>query len=75
MGTYDDSKIRVARNAKNCAQCGAVIVPGQRYLDYRAGLRNQVVVDLDCARGRSRDGGLVYRCAAVEDLVVREQAP
>lgn len=72
MGTYDDSKIRVARKARSCAQCAAVIAKGQRYLEYRAGQRNTVVVDLDCARYRRQGGGLWYRCAAVEQLIAAE---
>ncbi len=68
MGTYDDSKIRVARKEKPCAHCYKVTIPaGARYLDYKLGQRHSLPVALECAikTKYTNSEQLRYRCAAL----------
>ena len=51
MGTYEDSKITIARKTKRCAshQCDKPIEKGSQQLSYRQGLKSTLYLHVDCA--------------------------
>ena len=68
MGTYSDSKIVTARKLHSCGECGAQISKGQRYLNYKPGLRSSWPRCMKCAteiKQYSSGGRPIYDCAAV----------
>lgn len=72
MGTFSDSKIRVARTAKKCAHCYKVdIAAGERYLDYKLGQRHSLPVAISCARMATWPDSDKprYACAALTALL------
>ena len=42
MGTFDSSKIKVARQSHDCIRCKAQIMRGDKYLSYALGLKNRI---------------------------------
>ncbi len=57
MGTYGDSKIRRAMRVYDCAcGCGAQVRKGDRYLDFKIGMKRRQVIALPCATAKRDDG-------------------
>lgn len=75
MGTYDDSKYRIARKARQCDKCSTSIYVGVRYLAYKPGHRNTVHLCTLCActvdRGNDQP---VFWCKAVDEELARRRA-
>lgn len=68
VGTYDASKIRLARTEKMCAECQQPIYKGVSYLAYKPGLHSMTPVHLSCAVGNSG----YWRCRDLEAYIARE---
>lgn len=68
MGTYDDSRIRMARTEKLCRQCGLPIYKGYPYLAYKAGQRSTAHIHMSCARLHANR----WRCRELEADMARE---
>ena len=70
MGTYSDSKLRVARKHYQCEACpDGEIFPGDTYLDYKPGLRSSIRIGRCCYKRTKPDGSPVFDTAATrEDL-------
>jgi hypothetical protein len=63
MGTFDDSKIKVARKQHKCDGCRGHVLPGDEYLSFKLGQRWSVAVHLHCAMSPHNR----YRCRALEE--------
>lgn len=63
MGTYNDSKITLARKTHHCQLCQVPVEKGARQLVYKQGLRSQLYMHIDCALLRLGH----YRCRVLDD--------
>lgn len=67
MGTYDDSKINVARKYHKCCVCLGGIGKGAEQLAYKPGLRSTLHLHIECALQKLGS----WRCRALEEEAQR----